>query len=144
MAEAQQVLLQNVWEGANLQKIIFAGVGAFSSRLTVSGCDLVVKREAAQQLVLIFHELAINAFKHGALSSPHGAAFIAGRVDRDKGLFEVIWSEEGGPPVAEPTRRGFGSTILQHAARQLAEEVTLEYRPSGLRYELRIPLHRLE
>ena len=84
MAEVQQVLLKNIWEGADLRKIIEAGVGAFSSRLTVTGCDLLVKREAAQQLVLIFHELATNAFKHGALVPPRGRARCGARRSREE------------------------------------------------------------
>jgi PAS domain S-box-containing protein len=54
LAEAQKVVLENVWQGADLRKIIDAGVGAFTPRAEISGCDLVVDRDAAQQLALIF------------------------------------------------------------------------------------------
>lgn len=143
LANAQKLLLANVWEGADLRQIIEAGVGALTSKVAVSGCDLVVNRDAAQQFVLIFHELATNALKHGALSSPNGTVLIEGRMDRQKDAFEVSWREEGGPPVFEPARRGFGSTILVRAAKQFAEDVTIEYSPAGLRYSLRIPMARL-
>jgi len=143
LANAQKLLLENVWEGADLRKIIDAGVADLTSKVEVSGCDLVVNRDGAQQFALIFHELATNALKHGALSCPQGAVFIEGRLDRDNDVFELCWREEGGPPVSEPARRGFGSTILVQAAKQFAEDVTMEYRPTGFYYELRIPMDRL-
>jgi PAS domain S-box-containing protein len=144
LAEAQRVLLDNVWQGADLRKIIEAGVGAFTLKVEVKGCDLVVNRDAAQQLALIFHELTTNSLKHGALSSLEGKVKIDGRVDREKRTFELRWREEGGPPVVEPTRQGFGSAILLQAAKQLAEDVAIDYHPQGLRYVLRIALNSLE
>jgi PAS domain S-box-containing protein len=144
LAEAQKVVLENVWEGADLRKIIDAGVGAFSQRVEVNGCDLVVDRDAAQQLALIFHELATNSLKYGALSAPLGKVLIDGHVDQETRTFELKWREEGGPPVVEPTRRGFGSTVLMQAAKQIAEDAAIEYHAAGLRYDLRIKLDRLE
>lgn len=144
LAQAQKVVLENVWEGADLRKIIDASVGAFAQRVEISGCDLVVDRGVSQQLALIFHELTTNSFKYGALSSPQGKVVINGHVDREAHTFGLRWREEGGPPVVEPTRRGFGSTILMQAAKQIAEDVAIEYHAEGLRYDLRIKLDRLE
>jgi PAS domain S-box-containing protein len=144
LAEAHKLLLENVWEGAQLRKIIDAVVGALSQKIETRGCELVVKREAVQQVTLIFHELTTNSLKYGALSTPRGRVSIDCCVDREAGVFELSWREEGGPPVVEPTRRGFGSSLLIQAARQFADEVSMDYHPQGLRYELRTELDRLE
>jgi two-component sensor histidine kinase len=52
----------------------------------------------------------------------------------------VVWTERDGPTVQEPTRRGFGSVILDDTARQFARSVSIDFVPAGLRYELRLPL----
>ena len=83
-----------------------------------SCCDIVVNADAAHQFALIIHELATNALKYGALSVPRGRISILGKVKQASGVsqFSLTWSEKGGPPVAKPTRKGFGSVILFDAA----------------------------
>jgi two-component sensor histidine kinase len=83
--------------------------------------------------------------KYGALSAPTGAISIEGKTDRaNGGTFSFVWSESGGPAVAIPTRKGFGSVILLDAAKQFAEHVAMDYAPRGLHYELQIPLSAIE
>ena len=95
---------------------------------------------------MIIHELATNALKYGALSAPDGRVSIKGTmapVDGD-GLFSFMWIETGGPRVSPPKQTGFGSVILLDAARQFGQNVTADYAPDGLVYELQVSLGAIE
>jgi len=95
---------------------------------------------------LIVHELATNAFKYGALSVPEGRISIAGNVEQVNGsrVFSFLWTVRGGPPVSQPTRKGFGSVILLDAAKAFGQCIVVNYEPPGLSYQLHIPLHVIE
>jgi PAS domain-containing protein len=64
-------------------------------------------------------------------------------LESDGRSFTFVWQERGGPEVVPPTRRGFGSTILQDLARGFASGVYMDYAPDGFRYELRAELTRI-
>src|SRR5207247_9046615 len=125
------------WEGASVAAILDRQFSGFSNRLNVSGCDIVVSPSVAHQLALITHELATNALKYGALSTPDGRVLIEGKTDRlnGSGTFSFAWRETGGPPVTVPTRKGFGSVIVLDSAKWFADSVVLDYARPGLRYE---------
>lgn len=96
----------------------------------------------ALSLGMIFHELATNAAKYGALSHADGRVLVDWNVtnQRDR-ILHISWREAGGPPVIEPDRRGFGSRLIQRNVRHdLAGEIDLVYAPSGLTAELTVPL----
>jgi CheY-like chemotaxis protein len=87
-------------------------------------------------LSLALHELATNAVKFGALSVDTGRVDVRWKKLGDGG-FELIWTESGGPRVNPPTRRGFGTTLLEQVTgRELNGEAAVEYRPSGVRARL--------
>ena len=94
---------------------------------------------------MIVHELATNAVKYGALSVPDGRVAISGKTDRYNGAESFIfsWRETGGPQVLQPTKRGFGSTILLESAEQFGN-VTAKYLPDGLIYQLQLDLKAME
>jgi two-component sensor histidine kinase len=98
---------------------------------------------AALDFALIVHELTTNALKHGALSRPEGHVEITCRREADERSFTFLWKERGGPVVAPPTARGFGSTILRDLARGFALDVEMDYAVEGFRYELRAELARI-
>jgi two-component sensor histidine kinase len=106
---------------------------------------VMVTPDVAQHLALIFHELATNAVKHGALSVPEGQVAVRCLTEGadGAGTFSVVWTELGGPPVREPSRRGFGGAILLGLARQLGAEARWQFDQSGLQYELRTRLDRV-
>jgi two-component sensor histidine kinase len=84
---------------------------------------------------MAFHELATNASKYGALSMPGGSVAVVWTVDRaaNPAMIEIAWTEQGGPPVAPPTRRGFGSNLLQAGlAREFGGKVDMRFEPGGL------------
>lgn len=146
LARAHAMLAKAAWTGAPLVEILKREFTPFARHLIVHGCDIVVSTQAAQQFALIVHELATNAAKYGALSTPGGRVAVEGRIEQLNGepLFSFRWRESGGPPVSAPTRRGFGSVILLDAARQFGQHAALNFEPEGLTYELQLPLRVIE
>jgi two-component sensor histidine kinase len=93
---------------------------------------------------MAFHELTTNSVKYGALSAPAGGISI--EWSANPGLHQrelhLIWREEGGPPVSPPTRKGFGSVLIERAvAVQLDASVVMDFAEAGFRFELTMPLH---
>jgi PAS domain S-box-containing protein len=127
---------------ARLRAIVESELTGFSRQVGVTGCDVVLRPEIAQDFTLILHELATNALKYGALSAAAGTVRIAGR--RHGATYRFTWTESGGPKVTPPKEAGFGSTILTGVARGFATAVELEYAPTGLRYVLTTELSRIE
>jgi two-component sensor histidine kinase len=95
-----------------------------------------VRSNTAVSIALALHELATNAIKHGAWSVPEGRVKISWRVTPrgDDSLFELDWSEHGGPKVSRPESQGFGSMLIANAlASEREGKVILDYEPEGLR-----------
>ena len=101
--------------------------------------------ETSTTLDLALHELATNAAKYGSLSWPSGRLDVAGDVvqaDAAEGQFELSWMESGGPPVAPPTRSGFGRAVIErNLAQSLDATVSLEFNSDGLRCTLTAPFN---
>ena len=136
------LLVRNEWQGIDLAPLVHAQLAYFSeaigTRIAIEGPDLRLTREAAQGIGMALHELATNAVKHGALSNEHGSITIAWSCDRD--VLTISWQEHDGPPVEEPTRRGFGTRVLENMIqRHVSGHVSLDYQPTGLRWELTCP-----
>ena len=145
LGQAHDLLLKGVREAADLRALIAGTVSVHQSgnQFRLSGPELQIGSRAALSLALMFHELATNAAKYGALSSADGVVTIDWRVDTQTapGRFHLSWSEHGGPPVTPPMRRGFGSRMIETGlAGQIDGAVTLDYRPAGLHCELDAPL----
>jgi PAS domain S-box-containing protein len=109
-------------------------------RIRIAGDDLAVDDRSATPIALLFHELATNATKYGALSRPEGAISVT--VAIADGTVTMVWTESGGPPIgAPPTTSGFGSQLLElSAVRQLGGTVTRDWRADGLVATLTTPL----
>jgi two-component sensor histidine kinase len=92
---------------------------------------------------MVFHEMLTNAAKYGALSTSSGHVDIGWRVDRrtNGGEVRLTWVESGGPTVKPRKTRGFGSRLIERGLEQEAGgAVAFDFRPEGLRCEMRIPL----
>jgi two-component sensor histidine kinase len=94
---------------------------------------------------MALHELATNATKYGALSAPAGRVGISWRTDTDVGLLRLRWEECGGPPVtAPPSRRGFGSRLVETTVEdQLGGRLVRRWAASGLVCDVEVPLPRV-
>jgi two-component sensor histidine kinase len=105
----------------------FAVYGA--NRVHMRGTDFDIGPESARHLVLLFHELATNAAKHGSLSYPNGQVSVDWRCDgRDIAL---TWKECGGPSVKVPNKRGFGSQLLDTCIKSLSGTRQEDFGPDG-------------
>lgn len=141
LAKAHDMLTDNSWEGLMLKDVIsrtlepYAGDGATGHHIEVAGPPVRLDAQAAVVLNIAFHELVTNAVKYGAISAPGGAVTVAWTVDTlvDPASIEIVWTEQGGPPVEQPSRRGFGSHMLEAGiAHELGGKVALDFRRDGL------------
>jgi two-component sensor histidine kinase len=121
-------------------------LGASSSRVEIVGPEVRVTSGTAVALGMAFHELATNAAKHGALSTPGGRVRLSWRRSDKYGTetrreCALLWEESGGPPISRPPQqRGFGTRLLEGGlAAQIGGKVSLDFATSGLR--CRITFH---
>lgn len=133
LGSANELLTAARWRGAAVDHVAAAELGALAPGQTRwEGPELFLTPRATNALSLALHELAANAVKFGALSVESGHVDVRWTRLPDGG-FELIWTESGGPSVAAPTRRGFGSTLLEQVTgRELNGAAVVEYRPSGV------------
>ena len=145
MAKAHDVLLKADWQAADLATVIRAAIEQHcdpSGRIVVQGEALKIASAAILPLSLLFNELCTNATKYGALSKDDGAVAIS--WTRDAANLVLRWVESGGPPVAAPSVRGFGSRLIENGIpRQLGGTGLLSFPVSGAVFELTVPLARL-
>ena len=143
LVSAHDLLTANSWSGAKLDDVIRRTVGPHAAgRITIDGPPVQLKAEPAVTLHMAFHELTTNALKYGALSTPDGAISISWTIDRTASppLIHITWAEHGGPPVTPPSRRGFGSNLLQTGLpREFGGEARLSFAREGLICDMRFP-----
>lgn len=149
LAQSIEALAKQQWAGIALSSLVelqLTTVTGSFDRVSRRGPELLVNANAVQNLGLVFHELATNSVKYGALSVLEGRLRIEWQVlepeaEGDEQRLRLTWTELHGPPVTAPTRRGFGSTVIErHAASAFAGEVTLDFNSNGLRWTLVAPL----
>ena len=105
----------------------FAAYGA--NRVHTTGSDFDIGPDSARHLVLLFHELATNAAKHDSLSCPNGRVFVD--WGDNGGNIALTWKECGGPGVAPPNKRGFGSQLLDTCIKSLSGTKRENFGPDG-------------
>jgi len=110
---------------------------ADAARIRVSGTDVAIDDRSATPLALLFHELATNAVKYGALSNDSG--HVAVTIDVDADQVSLTWHEHGGPAVSHPATVGFGAQLIDlSATRQLGGTVVHDWAADGLRVVLKV------
>jgi len=136
MSRAHTLLSREKWVGAELGDIVREEFASEPGRLRAEGPPVRLTAEAAQPLTLVLHELVTNALKYGALSVPEG--HVALRWARQQDKLRMEWVEEGGPPMtAAPSRRGFGTRLIDANIRGLlAGDITRDWAEAGLRCTL--------
>jgi two-component sensor histidine kinase len=142
IAAAQEILLADATHHVDLWATIKSAVAPFEARpgerFTLKGPELKLPSKACVSVALAFHELATNATKYGALSSPMGRVEIF--WEETQTGFRVTWSESGGPTVTAPTRRGFGSRMIEQLlAAELSGEVAIRYESQGVQCVIEAP-----
>lgn len=146
LAVCQDLVIAGSWEAVGLADLItsqteFLGAD-LKDRIELHGESMIVTPGAAQGIGLALHELMTNALKYGALSTPNGTVAIRWWTSKRETevRFFMTWTERGGPPVREPTRRGFGHTVITRMTRYaLQGDVDLKYEERGVSWKLNAP-----
>jgi two-component system, chemotaxis family, CheB/CheR fusion protein len=144
LAGAHNLLVQSEWKGADLRELARQQLGAVATdspdRVRIEGEAILLPADIATPLGLVLHELATNAAKHGALSSPAGKVSATWALNKGNNLrgLKFAWKEEDGPAVREPDAQGFGSTLIDTAIP--GAQVKREFRPQGFVCTIQVPL----
>ena len=144
LSHTHDLLTRRHWEGADLRDVLLHETEAHGEhRVILNGPTVALDPAAALSLGMIFHELATNAAKYGALSTA-GRVFVDWAVSNQTGRrLTVAWREVDGPPVSTPAHRGFGTRLIERNVRHdLAGEIKLGYPASGFCAEISVPLDR--
>ena len=149
LGHAHDLLTQTHWKGTSLHQVIETALAPFSvygpaqARVEVNGPQVWLNSNTAVTLTLAFHELATNAAKYGALSTNKGHVkiFWAAQPAADPTEVLLQWRESGGPTVEAPSRKGFGTMLIEKVLAYEAEgEAKLEFLPEGVVFVFRLPL----
>jgi PAS domain S-box-containing protein len=138
LARTNQQLAESNWTGVDLKQIVRSELRPFSERAIVEGVNVSLDPQQAHNFSLALHELATNAAKYGALSNGNGKVGISWAITSQSEIaaLKFQWREKGGPPVAAPTRRGFGTELLKAAF----PNARVDYATEGLSCELNVKL----
>jgi PAS domain S-box-containing protein len=146
LAASHDLLVRESWYGASIGELIRSQLASHieknTGQVAIEGPEIALKPEAAQNLGLALHELAVNAEKFGALSVPSGSVSITwDQRETPKGpVVELNWREQQGPKVKARRKKGFGSMVIEHnLSRALDAEVNLAFEPDGLHCNVIIP-----
>lgn len=142
LSRAHDVLLQDAWAPASLPAVAAGVLGphAAMDRFVLSGPEMGLAPSAVLSLSLLLHELATNAAKYGSLSVEGGHVELSWSVATGtEPVLEMRWLERGGPPAAEPSRRGFGTRLIRSGLVG-TRDADLDYGPDGLAAVFRAPL----
>ena len=141
LSHAHMLLSESRWEGADLGRLIAEELDPYrignSDVVNVEGPQTILDPRRAQTLALAVHELATNAAKYGALTTPAGTVNLRWTVD-DDGL-TIKWLETNGPRVVAPTTQGYGTRVIRASLEQLSGKATFDWHPSGLACTLSLP-----
>ncbi|WP_316014447.1 HWE histidine kinase domain-containing protein [Roseobacter sp. HKCCA0434] len=143
LARAHDQLTSDQWAPLPLSALIETEASGFLSnaaeRVEFSGADPMLPPLAFSTLALMFHELMTNSSKYGALSVPGGRAIVEA-TEEDRGGVSFTWKERGGPPVQPPSRRGFGTAIVERSIpHELKGRAELHYHVGGVEAEFYLP-----
>jgi two-component sensor histidine kinase len=139
LAAADELLMRPDRELVDMREILSAELSHYStSRIHAEGDETRLPAKLAATLTLIFHELATNAAKHGALNLPAGEVSISWKRRSD--TLAIPWIESGGPPVCPPQRRGFGTGLFRRALDPFNGTISMQYEPTGLRCEISLEI----
>lgn len=150
LSKTHNLLTRRSWTGVGLHELIQQELTPYSDgatgRLRLEGPDVMLSPRIGLALSLVLHELTTNAAKYGALSTGQGQVTVRwglGETCSDAGqLLRIDWLENGGPAVTPPTKRSFGTRLIERSmTEELQGEVRLDFDPAGLHCTLRLPLN---
>lgn len=147
LGKAHDLLLEGETESAEMDAIITDALAIHDDsapgRFRLDGPPILIGPKAALALSLMMHELGTNAAKYGALSRPDGCVSVAWSLDGDDRdpTVRLCWAESGGPPVAMPARKGFGSRLIERGlSGAVGGETVVDFAPDGVICRISAPL----
>lgn len=149
LSKAQALLGRTSWDRVGLRHVIGRILEPFGlhdlrkERFRAVGDDVWLQPKSALSLAMVFHELATNAAKYGALSTDGGHVSVTWHVEATPAgdRMHLLWQESDGPTVAPPGRKGFGSRLIERGlAQELNGDVRLAYDPLGVSCLISMPL----
>lgn len=147
LSRAHDVLTRENWDGAYLREVVRKALEPFQAegddRFEVSGADVRLAPRIALAIAMALQELGTNAVKYGALSSESGRIFIDWNVagEGEASRLRMKWQETGGPQVAPPQHRGFGTRLIERSlAQELNGSVVIDFAPKGVICTINAPL----
>jgi PAS domain S-box-containing protein len=149
MATTHELLSHRHWQGIPLADLVRRELAPYAtaSNTRVEGSDDILSAEAGQALAMVFHELATNAAKFGALSAADGRVWVRWTHKRNghaRSWLSIHWEERGGPSVVPQTRSGYGTSVIRDLIPyELDGTVDLVHAPDGVRCRLEMPAHWL-
>ena len=143
LAQAHDQLTETEWRPVAFRNLLRTELNAYldgdESRVTIDGPEIELSPEAFSTMALVFHELVTNSVKYGALSVPTGHVMITCTFEADS-FVRIDWTEQGGPAVQAPTRRGFGTTIIEKSIPfELNGSAEVDFRLTGFHASFLVP-----
>lgn len=138
LAKVHRLFVNSRWAGAELRELIAEELAPYregGTRVSIEGPKLLLEPNTAQTMAVVCHELATNAVKYGALSTDNGRLSVTWTSPTNRRL-ALRWIETGGPPIAVPTRQGFGTRAIGKMVEQTSGEAQFDWRPEGLACEI--------
>ncbi|GJD57987.1 Blue-light-activated histidine kinase 1 [Methylobacterium dankookense] len=147
LAKTHALITEDRVQVVPFEQLVSAEVKAYEEpdrrRIALQGPRVMLASDLAVPVGMALHELATNAVRHGALADPDGRLEVAWSVEDgpDGRVLHWTWNEHDGPPVALPTREGFGSQLLNRVLTlQVGAKVDIAFAPDGLRVSVAVPL----
>ncbi|MBB3648143.1 light-regulated signal transduction histidine kinase (bacteriophytochrome)/CheY-like chemotaxis protein [Rhizobium sp. BK619] len=144
LARAHDQITRDHWAPASLRQLLLAETAAYlgknAQRIQMRGADVLLEPQAFSTAALVFHELMTNSAKYGSLSGTGSGTVQLGWHRDDEGNLHIDWREKDGPPVVEPKRHGFGSTIIRRSIPyDLGGKADVRYNRDGVEADFSIP-----
>jgi two-component sensor histidine kinase len=141
LSGAHDLLTRTGWREADMGQLVQASLGAYVERVDRAGPEVALPPHTAVGLSMVFHELATNSAKYGALSEPGGRVELHWRRDPVTDNLVFTWRDIGGPPVVPPKKPGFGTRLIESSIRREQKgQAHFDFRPDGLVFEANLPL----
>ena len=141
LSRAHSLLSAETWRGANLRDLVRDQMSlgwTEEGRVVQSGDAILLEPQTASHVALMLHELVTNATKYGAMACPLGRITIAWTVQNQE--LQLSWMERGGPPVVPPSRRGFGTVLIERSAMACGGSAKATYDTEGVTWDITLPL----
>ena len=141
LSGAHDLLTRTGWREADMGQLVEVSLSAHADRVDRGGPEVALAPHTAVGLSMVFHELATNSAKYGALSAPGGRVEVTWRRDPVTDNLVFTWRDIGGPPVRPPASPGFGTRLIESSIRREQKGQTkFDFRPDGLVFEASLPL----